>query len=463
MPKICFLGAGSWFAEPLCTDVMLTPTLSDGSFRLVDIDEHRLNLSARLIAKIADHIGSSWTVETFTDHRAALSGCDYIINCIEVSGIECVRHDSDIPLKYGVSQCIGDTIGPGGLFKGLRTIPVWLDILRDCERLCPDAWVLNYTNPMNMMCLAAARTSKMKVIGLCHSVQGTSRQLADYVDIPYEELEWQCAGINHLAWFTTLRHAGEDLYPRLEQRLRDDAPLFERDPVRFDVMRHFGAFVTESSGHLSEYLPYYRKRPDLIATYCRAEYLGQESFYADNWPQWRREADERREKMLDGRQPLGRPSRSTEYASYIIEARENDRPYRVHGNVINNGLIDNLPAEGCVEVACTVGRTGIHPKPFGPLPPQMAALCASNMAMFDLGATAAIERNPEAAVHALMLDPLTAAVCSPAEIRQMAAEMFRAQTEFLPGFESGSRAARVAIPPASEPIQRPAAAATEHN
>ena len=432
MPTICFLGAGSGFAQPLCTDVMLAPGIAGGEFRLADIDPGRLDLSLRLVQRIAERIGGGrWAIAATADRRDALRGADYVINCIEVSGVETVRLDNDIPLKYGVSQCIGDTIGPGGLMKALRTGPVWLDVLRDCEELCPDAWVLNYTNPMSILCLAAARASAMNVVGLCHSVQGSSRQLADYAGVPYDELEWRCGGINHMSWFTTLRHRGEDLYPQLRRRVQDSAELWEKDPVRFEVMLHFGAFVTESSGHFSEYVPYYRKRRELRERYCRPGYLGQESFYADNWPKWRQECDDARRRVLAGQGEL-KLDRSAEYASYIIEARETNVPYVIHGNVPNRGLIENLPADGCVEVACVVDRAGIHPTRFGPLPPQLAALCRANMSMFDLAATAVIERSREAAIHALLLDPLTAAVCCPAEIREMAAELLAAQRDYIP-------------------------------
>jgi alpha-galactosidase len=361
-----------------------------------------------------------------------------------VSGVDCVRWDNDIPARYGIDQCIGDTIGPGGLFKGLRTIPVWLTILRDAERLCPDAIVLNYTNPMNMMCLAAGRVSTMRVVGLCHSVQGTSRVLAHRAGIAYDDMEWECAGINHLAWFTTLKHNGRNLYPLLMDKARRDLsgnpddPGDAKDLVRKDIMLQFGAFVTESSGHLSEYLPYYRKRADLRELYCRDGYDGGSGFYARQWPGWRAEADRERSEMLEGKRSM-RWERSVEYASWIIESREKDIPGRIYGNIMNsvrgNGsLITNLPADGCVEVACMIDRTGVHPVRYGALPPQMAALCDANMRVFDLAATSAIEGSKEAAIHALMLDPLTAAVCSPAEIRKMALDLFKAEKNLLKGY-----------------------------
>jgi alpha-galactosidase len=252
-------------------------------------------------------------------------------------------------------------------------------------------------------------------------------------------MSWECAGINHLAWFTKLEHQGKSIYPILFDKVKDHAgEIFEGDPVRYDMMLHFGAFITESSGHLSEYLPYYRKRPEITKEYCREGYRGGSRFYASNWPTWRKNADADRMAMVRGEKPVGW-ERSWEYASWIIEAREKDSPFRIHGNVMNNDggrgmLIANLPADGCVEVACMVDRNGINPTRYGALPRQMAGICASNMAMFDLGAQACIDKSKEAAIHALMLDPLTAAVCTPTQIKQMTLEMFDAEKEFLPGY-----------------------------
>jgi len=443
--KITFLGAGSGFTPRLLNDVFRIPGQMGGTVALVDIDRARLRAMKKLIEKLIDSLGvKGWKILASDDRSAVMRDSDYIVNCIEVSGVDCVRFDNDIPLKYGIDQCIGDTIGPGGLFKGLRTVPVFLEVLHDITHLCPEAIVLNYTNPMSMLCLAAGRASDVSVVGLCHSVQGTSELLARRAGVEKSEIDWECAGINHLAWFTKFEHAGRSLYPILMEKARADLAGKPSDPedvadlVRKDMMLHFGAFITESSGHLSEYLPYYRKRADIRERYCRDGYHGGSSFYANNWPEWRKSADRQRGEMVKGTEPI-KWERSWEYASWIIEAREKDTPFRIHGNVMNNiggggALITNLPVDGCVEVACMIDRSGVHPTRYGALPPQMAALCSSNMSFFDLAATAVLERSKEAAIHALMLDPLTAAMCSPAEIKKMTLEMFEAEKAFLPEY-----------------------------
>jgi len=462
--KVAFMGAGSFFTPRVLNDILKTPGQQGGTFALVDVDEVRLKLALRLVRKLVK--GSAWKVIASTNRREVLADSDYVINCIEVSGAACVEMDNDIPLKYGVDQCIGDTIGPGGLFKALRTVPAFLEILRDCEELCPKTIVLNYTNPMSMLCTAAGRVSSMPVVGLCHSVQGTSHLLARYAGIPYGEMGWDCAGINHLAWFTRLEHKGKDLYPTLHKSFSQQlalslkelaagtvpgeylhtwsgaqpaaAPDHHRDLVRKHMCLQFGAFITESSGHLSEYLPYYRKNED-GRRYLRSGYDGGSRFYATNWPKWRENQDQQRRDMLTGKSEMDW-ERSWEYASWIIEAREKNVPYRMHGNVMNQPrqgsglLISNLAADQAVEVACLVDGNGVQPTRYGALPPQMAALCASNLAMFGLAANAAIHKSIEMAVHALLLDPLTAAVCSPTQIRSMALEMFKAEKDFLKGY-----------------------------
>ena len=433
MTKVTFLGAGSTvFARQLITDILHIEGLDEGTIALVDIDQRRLEMAHRIAERLVERSGKYWQVESSTERRDVLAGSDFLVNTIEVAGLANVRHDFDIPMKYGINQCIGDTIGPGGIFKALRTGPVWLDILRDAEELCPDAWVLNYTNPMSILMLAALTATKMRAVGLCHSVQGTSKQLADYLQVPYEELEWQCAGINHNAWFTTLRHQGEDMYPRLRARAQQ-AEVYEQDPVRCEVMLHFGAFVTESSGHFSEYVPYFRKRPELIELYCREGYLGGTGFYANNWPTWRADNEKQIYEMLSGTREIPY-QRSHEYGSFIIEAITLHRPTVIYGNVRNTGLIDNL-SDGCVEVACLVDRHGIRPIHFGSLPEQLAALNRAHMAVHQLVVQALLAREKEAARYALLLDPLTAAVCSPAEISTLFDEMWEAQRPYLQTFE----------------------------
>src|SRR5437667_2318169 len=403
MPKITLIGAGSAvFARQIITDILNVEGLDEGSFALVDIDPERLELAHKIAEKIIALSGQRWSVSASTERRALLPGSDYIVNSIEVAGLANVRHDFEIPLKYGIDQCIGDTIGPGGIFKALRTGPAWLDILRDAERLCPQAWVLNYTNPMSILTLAALAGTTMRTVGLCHSVQSTTKQLASFLHVPYEELEWRCAGINHNAWLTELRYQGQDMYPRLRE-IAQTSEIYEQDPIRFEMMRYFGAFVTESSGYFSEYVPYFRKRPELIQRYCRAGYLGETGFYAHNWPTWREEKDMSIRAMLADTQALPF-NRSHEYGSTIIEAIAMHRPTVIYGNVRNTGLIDNLLSDGCVEVACLVDQNGVQPCHFGPLPEQLAALNRSHMAVHSLMCECLLSRNKEAASYALILD-----------------------------------------------------------
>ncbi|HXJ48268.1 MAG TPA: alpha-galactosidase [Candidatus Acidoferrum sp.] len=432
MPKVTFVGAGSAvFARQLITDILAVDGLDSGTFALVDVDSARLDLARQIAERLVELSGKRWTVAASTERTEVLEGSDYVINSIEVAGLEHVRADYEIPMRYGVDQCIGDTIGPGGIFKALRTGPVWLQIVADVARLAPRARVINYSNPMSILTLAAARASDLEVVGLCHSVQGTSRQLASYLDIPYDRVAWRCAGINHNAWFTTLEQDGEDLYPLLRRRAAMPE-VYELDPVRFEVMLHLGAFVTESSGHFSEYVPYFRKRPDLVARYVRAGYLGESGFYANNWPDWRRASDELIASMLRGETPVP-TARGHEYASAIVEAIELGREATIHGNVVNQGWIDNLP-DGCVEVECLVNRGGLHPVHFGPLPEQLAALNRSHMAVHELVVQALLERDRRKAKYALMLDPLTAAVCSLEEIDRLFEEMWEAERESLTAF-----------------------------
>jgi alpha-galactosidase len=435
MLKVTLLGAGSGFCQPLFTDILSIEGIDDrGVIGLVDIDSARLGINIKLLKRVLELKGKSgWTIEASTDRRTVLPGSDYVINTIEVSGVHTVRYDNDIPLKYGIDQCIGDTIGPGGVMKALRTVPVWLQILQDVRALCPKAMVLNYTNPMSIMSLASVRSlDGQPFVGLCHSVQGTTKMIARWLDVPYEEFVYRCGGINHMAWLTELTHKGRDLYPKLK-KMAQDPEFLKRDPVRLEMMQQFGYFVTESSGHFSEYVPYFRKRKDLIKKHCGDGYNGLSSFYADSWPSWRKSTDAKRKAMAEGKMdiPLGR---GHEYASDIIEGHRLGRQKTIYASVANTGLIPNLPLTGVVEVATTVDRTGFNPTWFGPLPEQVAALCRSNMAVFELTVDGILNKNRESIVHAMMVDPLSSAVCSPAEIRAMADDLFAAEKKYVPSW-----------------------------
>ena len=433
MSKITIIGAGSAeFSTEIVRDVLATPALEGGTFGLVDIHTGRLELAQKACEKLITESGRNWKVEASLDRRDILPGTDYVVNTIEVAGRENVRHDYDIPLKYGVDQCIGDTIGPGGLFKALRTLPAWIDILRDVEDLAPDSLVMNFTNPMSLTVLAGVRSSGLPIVGLCHSIQHTSHTMANYMQIPYEEIDWRAAGINHQAWFVKLERDGEDLYPLLREKA-ENPEIYDQDPVRFEIMRHLGAFCTEGSGHDSEYVPYFRKRPDLVKKYDRSGYIGESGFYANNWPTWVEESAQGLRDYLAGKEAYDM-ERGEEFASFIIEAMETGVPAVVYGNVPNTGLIDNLPQDGVVEVACLVDNKGVQPTHFGRLPTQLAALNKQHMAFHDLVATSVLEQDREAAVHALMIDPLTAAVCSLEEIRMMFDEMVEAQRDYLPKY-----------------------------
>jgi len=431
--KISIIGAGSMFTRHLTVDILTIEGLDQGVLALVDIDPKRLELAKKLVEMIIAKTGKNWQVIASTDRREVLADSDFVVNQIEVSGLETVRLDYEIPLKYGVKQCIGDTLGPGGLFKTLRTLPPWMEIVRDIEELAPKTTILNYTNPMSAVVLATTRITDLPVVGLCHSVQGSSRQLAEYLDVPYEELEWECAGINQMAWFTRLEHKGRDMYPVLKEKAKDPQ-LLARDPVRLDALLYLGAFVTESSGHFSEYIPYYRKRQELIDQHCGQGYNGETGFYATQWPTWRANNDRAIQELISGERELTL-ERSYEYAALIIEAMVKDQPAVIYGNVKNTGLIENLPQDGIVEVACMINRNGINPCYFGRLPEQLAALNRSNMAFFELAVEAVLQRDREMAMHALMVDPLTAAVCSLGEIKAMFDELYQAQRDYIPALK----------------------------
>jgi alpha-galactosidase len=433
MTTVTIIGAGSTvFAAELITDFLQAPEPAAGEFRLVDIDADRLSLAHEFAEFLVARSGKQWKVQSSVDRSQLLPGSDVVISTIEVAGLATVDFDYEIPLKYGVDQCIGDTIGPGGLFKALRTIPTFLEILDDIERLCPQALVLNHTNPMSMTILAASRTSSIPVWGMCHSVHYTVENIAEYLDLRPEDIGFRAAGVNHLAWLTELTLGGEDLYPRLRERGRDPM-VFERDPVRLELMYQLGSFPTESSGHVSEYLPYFRTHPELVAGWDGKGYIGESGFYAKNWPKWRSDNDKQLRAAMDGSEVYP-DERGGEYPSQIVQAMLTGEPKTIYVTAPNHGLVTNLEQENVVEVAAVVDSEGIHPQPFGALPPHLAALTRRHQEFNDLAVRSIVEHDRESAVHALMLDPLTSAACTLADIRAMFDEMVSAQQQYLPTF-----------------------------
>lgn len=437
MIKVALIGAGSaQFAQRVMTDILAIDGLDEGIFALIDLDSERLELSHAVAEQLIKDTGKSWSVQATTDRRAVLPGCDYVVNMIEVGGLATIHDDFAIPMKYGVSQCIADTIGPGGIFKYLRTAPSWLAICRDIEELCPRAIVINYTNPMAAMTLTALRATSLQVVGLCISTIETAYQLADYADVPFEQMRYRCAGINHLAWFVSLEKDGEDLYPRV-LRAAQNPEIYHEDPIRFEVLRQFGAFVTEAGRLVSEYVPYFRKRKDLLEAYVRESFDLAGGQHERTWPLDRAEHDAALRHDLELERRGERAfflQRSLDHASQIIEGHALNRPQFIHGNVANLGLIENLPLDGCVEVPCLVDGNGVQPVHFGRLPTQMAALDSAHVMIHELLVQSLLDEDREAAVHALMLDPLTAAVCSTTEIRQMFNELAAKEQAYLPRF-----------------------------
>ena len=437
MPKIAMIGAGSMvFTKNLLGDILSFPELSESTIFLMDINERRLNLISQLAEKMVKQKRCGAKIESTTNRRKALNGADYVIITIDVGGLEAYLSDIQIPDKYGVNQNVGDTLGPGGVFRGLRLVPILLDICMDMENICPDALLINYSNPMAISCWSMNKATRIENIGLCHSVQGTARHLALYVGAPYEEISYWVAGINHMAWFLEFKWERKDAYPILRRRMENSKPwdvLGEyggvklNDAVRFKIFKNFGYFVTESPFHMSEYVPYFRKAKKQI------EELG---VFKRWWLEHVKNGEAYFKKIE--REVLSKEitiKRTREYASDIIRSMETDIPCRINGNVENKGLITNLPEGCCVEVPCLVDKAGIHPCYVGELPSQCAALNRSNINVQELAVKAALGRNKETAIQAIMLDPLTSSLLTLDEIRKMVKEMFEAEREYLPQFK----------------------------
>ncbi|MCC6168362.1 MAG: alpha-glucosidase/alpha-galactosidase [Caldilineaceae bacterium] len=435
MPRVAFLGAGSTvFAKNLMGDILSYPELAGSTISLHDIDPERLRTSEIVAHKVAEALDAHPTIEATTDRRAALDGADYAISMIQVAGYKPgTVVDFEIPKKYGLRQTIADTLGIGGVMRGLRTIPVLLDMCRDMEELCPDVTFLQYVNPMVMNCWAISRATKIKTVGLCHSVQGTAEQLARDIQVPIGEINFVCAGINHMAFYLTFeRHVNgevENLYPRIRQVIEEGrVPDWNR--VRYEMFKRLGYFVTESSEHFSEYVPWFikRDRPDLIEEFNIPldEYITRCENQIAGWQRMRADLEDPASKI-----PV---RRSHEYGSGIIHSMETGALRVINGNVPNHGLISNLPQGASVEVPCLVDKNGVQPVAVGALPPHLAALMQTNLNVQGLTVEAALTGKREHIYHAAMLDPHTAAELSLDQIWNLVDDLIAAHGGWLPEY-----------------------------
>jgi alpha-galactosidase len=433
MAKITLIGAGSTvFAKTLIGDILSFPELSGSTISLHDIDQARLDTSKAVAQRVAHALDVRPRIVASTDRREALADADYAICMIQVAGYDPgTVIDFEIPRKYGLRQTIADTLGIGGIMRALRTIPVLLDICRDMEELCPGVTFLNYVNPMAMICWAIGRATSINTVGLCHSVQGTARQLAQDIRVPLDEINYLCAGINHMAFFLRFERqtefGTENLYPLIHQVVTEErVPDWNR--VRYDLLRRVGYFVTESSEHFSEYVPWYikRDRMDLVdqMNIPLDEYMARCERQISEWSQLRG-------RLLDEEMQFD-VFRSHEYGAYIIHSLETGTPRVVYGNVSNNGLIDNLPHGCCVEVPCLVDKNGIQPTHVGNLPVQLAALMQTNINVQSLTVEAALTGQRRHIYHAAMLDPHTAAELDLEQIWAMVDELIEAHGDWLP-------------------------------
>jgi alpha-galactosidase len=431
--KIAMIGAGSIvFTKTLMNDMLGTPALAGATYALMSPTESKLRRMEAFTKRMVAENGVPAEVYATTDRREAIREADYVVCMVQVGGLEAFGHDYEIPLKYGVDQCIGDSLGPGGVMRGLRTIPVLAELVKDMEGVAkPNAILLNYANPMAACCYALGKVSNVPYIGLCHGVQTTLDLISGYVGVPKREIDYLVGGINHMAWFLKIEHQGVDLYPLFKANC-EKPEYYVNEKVRIEVMRHFGYFMTESTGHLSEYLPWFRSSAGGLTTYCDEPAFGGESGAYYKWSKMIAEKYAGTD-TLQFESPVLTP-RSVEYCSYILEAHQTGTPFRLQGNVRNDGYITNLPQGCCVEVPVYVDREGLHPLRLGDLPPQCAALNQSNVTVQTLSVEAGLTGNPELAMQAMAVDPLTSACCTLAEIRAMAAELFAAEAKWLPQF-----------------------------
>lgn len=433
MKKITFIGAGSLqFTSSCVRDLLTFPDFRECEFALMDTNADNLANITKVVECIISKMGCDrCRVIATTDRAKALEGADGVLCTVFNGDVDIWQHDILIPKKYGVDINVGDTRSVSGIFRALRNIPLMLDICKDIEKYCPDAVFLNYTNPMSMLCGAMQKYSNIKVTGLCHSVQGTAKKLATWLDVPFEELTYKCMGINHMAFYTVLEHNGENLYPRL-RKLLENKEYYDYEQVRNEMFLHLGYYVTESSGHNSEYNQWFRKRPDLIEKYCThgtgwnpGEYAYSLNLRKDRKENPSKQYEEWFEKEFDS-------NKSQEYAADVFNACIGDgKPFVFNGNVLNSGSIPNLPYDACVEVPVVADRMGIRTTIAGELPQHIAIMVSNTAQIENLVIEAAMNKSKDMVYRAVYMDPLASAVCSLEEIKNMCDELFEINKEFL--------------------------------
>lgn len=436
MPRIVLVGAGSVeFTRNLLGDILTSPALRDSEIVLHDIDPERLATAERMARWTAETLGAEPAISSHLDRRAALTGADFVINTIQVGGASATRVDFDVPARFGLRYTIADTIGVGGVFRGLRTIPVVVGIARDMEAVCPDAWLLNYTNPLAILVRAVAEATSIKVVGLCHSVFWTIDAIAGYLGIPRDEVDSESAGLNHLAFLLRLEHHGRDLYPDL-RRFVDEGRTPADNLVRSELFRRLGYYPTESSEHHAEYNPWFIGKSDANGDPVErlhvpiGEYLDRVANNLDEYAETKRK--------LDAGEPF-EIERSGEYAATIAEAMTSGAPARIVGNVINRGtLIPNLEADACVEVPCLVDGLGVRPVAMGPLPLQLAAYIRGAVDMQGLTVKAALDHDREAIGHAVMTDPIVQSHLTLDDAWRLTESMIEAEAAWLPAWLGGA-------------------------
>jgi len=430
--KAVIIGAGSGFGSRLSVDILSREPLQDSTIALCDIDAKKLDTVQRYVQKVIDGNNLPAKLIASTDRKRVLRNADFVVIAVSIGGPAYYDHpyeaEMGIPRKYGIQQTVGDTVGAGGVFRALRTGPELLAMAKDIERLAPNAIILNYTNPMAILTWLLNARTEIPAVGLCHSVQGTTKFLSKCIGVPYEEVGYWVAGINHMAWVLEFAHKGKDAYPRVWAAMKK-RDIFKQQPVRFEIMKEFGYFVTESSRHMSEYVPWYQHDPKLMR-----------QFVMDS--NGRKEKREKRLAEMGLRAEQADSialHRSHEYASGIMEAVTTGTPMKFNGSVMNRGIISNLLEGCCVEVPCLTDRQGVHPCAVGALPPQCAALCRANIAVQELTVKAILERDREAAYHAVLVDPSVGAVLSLKKARKMFDEMWTSEGALLDYYKTRTR------------------------